>query len=205
MNPVLRDVAISHIPHILYAFTASDEAVSTVSGKTTARCLRQSYSQLLFQTVLWQSIYFKVANFWSKLWDGICNYWWKHLASSHLYLAIGFQYLAEGSKIPIWFASGITYRIPKDGPPSESNIRPITCVNCEYKVYSSILMRWIEKHVTFNSLLQVEQRGSRPGIWGTYENIFIDRVTTRDATQKTKTLCQAWLDITKAYDSTQHR
>jgi hypothetical protein len=137
--------------------------------------------------------------------DGICNYWWKHLASSHLYLAIGFQYLAEGSKIPIWFASGITYRIPKDGPPSESNIRPITCVNCEYKVYSSILMRWIEKHVTFNSLLQVEQRGSRPGIWGTYENLFIDRVTTRDATQKTKTLCQAWLDITKAYDSTQHR
>src|SRR6185312_14531595 len=41
-------------------------------------------------------------------------------------------------------------------------------------------------------------------IWGTYENLMIDRTTTRDAAHYTKVFCQAWLDIRKAYDSVQH-
>ena len=83
-------------------------------------------------------------------------------------------------------------------------MRPITCVNCIYKVYSSILMYWLNLHINTNSLLQSEQRGSRPGIWGTYENLLVDKITTRDAAQNSKVICQAWLDITIAYDSTQH-
>lgn len=55
-----------------------------------------------------------------------------------------------GAPAPEWFAAGITFRIPKDGPPCEANIRPITCVNC---VYTSILMASIEEHLVVNSLL----------------------------------------------------
>jgi hypothetical protein len=138
--------------------------------------------------------------------DMICNYWWKYIDSTWPKLCEVFrQMLNDSMSIPEWFCAGVTHRIPKPGPPSETNIRPITCLNTVYKMFTSIVLQYLSDYLEKHKLMTDEQRGAKRGVWGTYENLLIDQIIAHDANKyRNKSYSSAWLDITKAYDSVPH-
>jgi hypothetical protein len=138
--------------------------------------------------------------------DMICNYWWKYIDSTWPKLCEVFrQMLNDSIPVPEWFCAGVTHRIPKPGPPSETNIRPITCLNTVYKMFTSIVLQYLSDYVEKHKLMTDEQRGAKRGVWGTYENLLIDQIIAHDANKyRNKSYSSAWLDITKAYDSVPH-
>lgn len=138
--------------------------------------------------------------------DMICNYWWKYIDSTWPKLLEAFQQMLNNTvPIPEWFCAGVTYRIPKQGPPCEANIRPITCLNTVYKMFTSIVLSYLSEYLDQHNLMTIEQRGAKKGVWGTYENLLIDEIISQDANKhRNKSFSAAWLDITKAYDSIPH-
>ena len=62
--------------------------------------------------------------------DRIVNFRWKNTSSLHKDLLICFQSVANTrEEYPEWFAGGRTTLIPKPGPFTSENQRPITCLN----------------------------------------------------------------------------
>lgn len=139
--------------------------------------------------------------------DGVCTYWLKYLSGSWEYILPVFQTYLHGAPLPQSFAAGITFRLSKTpgALPVEPEVRPITCVNNIYKVYTSMLNGALYAFLNGNHLLTPEQRGARDGIWGTYENLITDHILSRHATELHRTMIKLWFDIAKAFDSVRHR
>ena len=145
-------------------------------------------------------------NFSAPGWDGINNYWWKKFAVTHQYLARIFtSYINGETIIPDWLVEGRTVLIPKKGDLSNpKNYRPITCLNTVYKIFTTILNNRIARAVDPIWRRTYEQRGCKTGVSGCRDNLLIDRCICQDAVYYKRNLSMAWLDYTKAFDSTSH-
>lgn len=137
--------------------------------------------------------------------DKTANFWWKKLTSTHKVVREMFEALINTEVgVDSWFPEGRTILIPKDGPWSVENQRPITCTNNMYKWFSSILLNKLMSHLEKYRLVQVDQRGARAKCSGTTNNLLIDDMVLRDARYNRKNLSCTWIDVRKAFDSLSH-
>lgn len=139
--------------------------------------------------------------------DRIANFWWKKATILHKGIAISFQATSQlkDLQFPTWFSEGKTTLIPKPGEFRNDNQRPITCLNNLYKWYTSCLLVQANQHIDTYGLMQRDQRGARANCSGTIDNLLIDRMVCEDAQRGKRNLSMAWIDVTKAYDSVDHR
>ncbi|XP_044762032.1 uncharacterized protein LOC123319228 [Coccinella septempunctata] len=138
--------------------------------------------------------------------DGVHNYWWKHLTSTHAALARLLQCaLRNPSSVPEYFTQGITYMVPKKGDLSQpNNYRPITCLPSIYKILTSTISCKINQYLKKNNIMAWEQNGCKRKGRGSKELLVIDKELTKQAKKRKKNISIAWIDYEKAYDSVPH-
>jgi RNA-splicing ligase RtcB len=138
--------------------------------------------------------------------DGIQNFWWKHLSSTHGVLSKWFQMaLADPKVIPESFTEGVTYMLPKAGDPMDpKNRRPITCLRTVYKIFTAVVGNLVCGHLEVNKLLAPEQNGCRRGTQGCKELLVIDGAVVNQVRKSKRNLSVAWIDYKKAFDSIPH-
>jgi hypothetical protein len=93
--------------------------------------------------------------------DGLYNFWWKKITSSHSHLARYFIHMIQHPEtIPDFFTMGITLLMYKSGDPNApQNYRPITCLPTVYKLFTSTFTNKINTFLTENGILTQEQKG----------------------------------------------
>ena len=137
--------------------------------------------------------------------DRIANYWWKRAVTLHEGTAASFKTILTGEVgYPSWFTGGRTNLIPKPGELSSQNQRPITCLNTQYKWFTTCLLSPMDEHLETHNLLEEEQRGARTKCSGTLDNLMIDKMVCRDSRNGSRNLSMAWIDVRKAFDSVSH-
>ncbi|XP_044745138.1 uncharacterized protein LOC123307002 [Coccinella septempunctata] len=138
--------------------------------------------------------------------DGIHNYWWKALKSTHRVLSRLIQgALEQPQSVPEYLTQGITYMIPKKGDLKKpENYRPITSLSSIYKIITSIISHQIDTHLKRNNIMAWEQNGCKNKSKGSKELLIIDKTITRQAKIRKKNISMAWIDYQKAYDSVPH-
>ncbi|XP_044766184.1 uncharacterized protein LOC123322306 [Coccinella septempunctata] len=138
--------------------------------------------------------------------DGIHNYWWKALKSTHLVLARLIKgALEQPHIIPTYLTQGITYMIPKKGDLKKpENYRPITSLPSLYKIMTSTVSHQIDTHLKRNNIMTWEQNGCKNNGKGSKELLIVDRTITRQAKTRKKNISMAWINYQKAYDSVPH-
>ena len=107
-------------------------------------------------------------------------------------------------EFPTWLPGPRTVMIKKQENPAPQDHRPITCLNNIYKVVTSVINEALKSHEKFQQLLQLDQRGSKPGSMGCIDNLLLDKAILEDAKRNRKNLSCTWIDIQKAYDSVSH-
>ncbi|XP_039297919.1 uncharacterized protein LOC120354622 [Nilaparvata lugens] len=138
--------------------------------------------------------------------DGIQNYWLKNFLSLQSKIAGCFNdLLQQRSEIPVGFASGLIFMIPKkEGNLSPGDYRPITCLNSTYKLMTSTLASKIDSHITLNKIMATEQLGCRKGAKGCKELLILDSFIAGQASAKQRNVSIAWIDYAKVFDSVPH-
>ena len=90
--------------------------------------------------------------------DKITNFWWKKLKSvSSMCTKVFNKVLNDDIELLCWVCMGIVALLPKLGEWSESNQRPITCLNTIYKWFTSILRCFHNEHLKKYGILQVDR------------------------------------------------
>ena len=90
--------------------------------------------------------------------DRIANYWWKRAVTLHEGTAASFKTIFTGEVgYPSWFTGGKTNLIPKPGELFSQNQRPITCLNTQYKWFTTCLLPPMDEHLETHNLLEEEQ------------------------------------------------
>ena len=140
--------------------------------------------------------------------DRIIGYWFKNLSSYRDVLAIKFNELLHSNtnkSIPTWFSTAHTILIPKNKVTDiAKNYRPIACLNVMYKLYTSCLNSFITDHVYRNNIITQEQAAGKRGIWGTLEQLLINKNIMKEVRKMRRNLITVWLDYRKAFDSIPH-
>ena len=137
--------------------------------------------------------------------DKICNFWIKNFTSFHTMVCRALNELIQrDAEFPTWLPGPITVMIKKQENPAPQDHRPITCLNNIYKVVTSVINEALKSHEKFQQLLQLDQRGSKPGSMGCIDNLLLDKAILEDAKRNRKNLSCTWIDIQKAYDSVSH-
>ena len=134
--------------------------------------------------------------------DGYNAEWYKHLREELSPILLDtFNWILKGGEIPPSWREAIISVIPKEGKDKLDcdNYRPISVLNLDYKLFTSIMARRLESVLVFASNL--DQAGFVCGRQTT-DNIrrtlhIMDHITKN----KTKSLLVAW-DARKAFDGT---
>lgn len=139
--------------------------------------------------------------------DGLQNFWLKKFTGIHNHLAKCYNGILENPEsMPPFLTEGITYLLPKENTnrADPANYRPITCLPTLYKLLTSIISRKIYQHLESNKLLDEEQKGCHKGSQGCKEQLIVDSIITNSVKQKKGSLCTAYIDYQKAFDSVPH-
>lgn len=83
------------------------------------------------------------------------------------------------------------------------NYRPISLLECQYKIFSAILYNRLHKHIYSNNHISCHQLGFKKGV-STHNHLITLINTIEDSKQFHKPLYIASIDLVKAYDSVQH-
>ena len=85
------------------------------------------------------------------------------------------------------------------------NHRPMACLNLTYKLYTSCLNNFLEHHCRTNSIITTEQAGGgEKGIWGTTEQLLINKNILKEAKTLKRNIYTVWLDYQKVFNSVTH-
>ena len=112
--------------------------------------------------------------------------------------------MQRDADFPTWLPGPRTVKIKKQENHAPQGYRPITCLNNIYNVVTSIINEALKIHEKFQQLLQLDQRGSKPGSMGCIDNLLLDKAILEDPKRNRKSLSCTWIDIRKAYDSVSH-
>ena len=85
------------------------------------------------------------------------------------------------------------------------NYRPIACLNIMYKLYTSCLNNFLCDHCESNNIITPEQAGGKKGVWGTTEQLLLNKTILKEVKSKKRNLYTVWLDYRKAFDSVPHQ
>ena len=98
---------------------------------------------------------------------------------------------------PHWLPSARTVMIPKCKDPRANDHRPITCLNTSYKLITAVINHNLRKIEASQNMLQLDQRGGKPGSMGCTDNLLVDRMVLEDAQFNLKNLTCTWVDLKK--------
>ena len=139
--------------------------------------------------------------------DRIIGFWFKNLSSYRNILAVKFNVLLHSdpnTPLPMWFSIAYTSLLPKNKETHiAKNCRPIVCINIMYELYTSCLNSFIVDHVYKNNITQ-EQAAGKCGVWGTLEQLLINKNIMQEVRKMRRNLTTIWLDYRKAFDSLPH-
>ena len=79
--------------------------------------------------------------------DDITNFCWKKAHVLQEGVARSFQAIVNQAEFPLWFTGGKPNLIPKQGEFKGENHGPITCLNTQYKWYTSCLLGQAKRHL----------------------------------------------------------
>ena len=136
----------------------------------------------------------KTTNFWTK----VC----KSLLTS-FFLAVK-TLMQNKLPFPHWLPGARTVMFPKCKDPRAKDHRPITCLNTSYKLITAVINHNLRKIEASQNMLQLDQRGGKPGSMGCTDNLLVDRMVLEDAQFNLKNLTCTWVDLKKAFDSVSH-
>ena len=103
--------------------------------------------------------------------------------------------------IPEWFVKARTRLVAKNNNTHEAkNYRPIACENIMMKVYTGCL----EERCVDNNIIFPERAGAKKGMWGSADQLLINKVVSDEVKQHRRNLCTIWLDYRKVYNSVSH-
>ena len=106
--------------------------------------------------------------------------WIKSLRSTRQYLKGCLKnVITHKIEIPDWLITTKTILIAKNKETkNEQNYRLIAIQNSMYKIYTSILAKFITDHCTENNLITEEQAAGERGSWGCTDQLLIDKEVT---------------------------
>ena len=140
--------------------------------------------------------------------DRITGFWFKNLSSYRDILAVKFNELLHSdpnTPLPMWLSTARTSLLPKNKETHiAKNYRPIACLNIMYKLYTSCLNSFISDHVYKNNIITQEQTAGKRGVWGTLEQLLINKNIMNEVRRMRRHLTTIWLDDSKAFDSILH-
>ena len=105
--------------------------------------------------------------------DKINAYAIKKLPSTHAILVNAFVDAFENNKpLPDWLVKRKIMLLPKKQEAGiTKNYRPIACLNITYKLYTSLLNKFLENHSTTNNIITMEQARGKKHSWGCAEQL----------------------------------
>ena len=132
--------------------------------------------------------------------------WYKKLTFYRPLLTKLFTESFKGElQLPCWLTTASTVLQPKnDQTHIVKNYRPIALLNIMHKIYTSCLNTFLNVHLMNNNIITPEQARGKQGVWGTTEQLLINKTIVNDAKQKRRNLITVWLDYKKAFDSIPH-
>ena len=137
--------------------------------------------------------------------DGIQGFWIKRFSALRSVLLSHFNILLTGAPIPVWFPIGRTILIPKALDTTlPKNFRPITCLNVMYKLWTGCVTELLLNHCAANNILHPAQKGCARGQLGCTDHLLLNSRLWHQVKSKNRSLCIAWLDYKKTYDSVPH-
>ena len=138
--------------------------------------------------------------------DKINAYAIKKLPSTHTFLVNAFVDAFDNNKpLPNWLVKGKTILLPKNQETGiAKNYRLIACLNITYKLYTSLLNKFLENHCTTNNIITMEQAGGKKHSWGCADQLLINKMVLDQVKQQRKNLFMMWFDYRKAFDSVPH-
>ena len=80
----------------------------------------------------------------------------------------------------------------------------ISCLPVMYKILSSIVTSWMSHHIDSNKIISNEQKGNASNIYGTIDQLIINKMVMDNAKLKEQKKSTAWIDYKKAFDSAPH-
>ena len=158
---------------------------------------------------------FDESTFWNNLrkkrnWsstglDKTTNFWIKVCKSLLTAFSLAVKTLMQNKlPFPHWSPGARTVMIPKCKDPRANGHRPITCLNTSYKLITAVINHNLRKIEASQNMLQLDQRGGKPGSMGCTDNLLVDRMVLEDAQFNLKNLICTWVDLKKAFDSVSH-
>ena len=73
-----------------------------------------------------------------------------------------------------------------------------------YKLFTRCLNLSLTDHVQSNNIITPEQTGGRRGVWGTTEQLLLNKNIIKEVKSLRRSLTTVWLDYKKAFDSVPH-
>ena len=138
--------------------------------------------------------------------DLLIGYWFKKLTFYIEPLANLYQNTFKGSTtLPDWLTLAKTILLLKnEHTQAAKNYQQIACLNLTYKLYTSCLNIFLEHHCRTNSIITTEQAGGKKGIWGTTEQLLINKNILKEAKTLKRNIYTVWLDYQKVFNSVTH-
>jgi hypothetical protein len=141
--------------------------------------------------------------------DGIPYTILKRCSSLHPALLHLYNTCLMTSLVPSQWKKAVIKLIPKSSahasPSEPKNFRPIALTSCIGKVFTSIVKRRWDAHMTTNSYLDTTiQKAFQNRIAGCEEHQLKLSSVLRDANQHQRSLVVTWLDLANAYGSVNH-
>ena len=133
----------------------------------------------------------------------IAGSWYKNFDFYKPTLTYLFEKTFKGEgELPIWLTTASTVLLPKNNDTHVAkNYRPIALLNIMYKLYTSCINSFLSDHLLRNNIITPEQAGGKQGVWGTTEQLLINKSILNDARKHRQNLITVWLDYRKAFDS----
>ena len=158
---------------------------------------------------------FDESTFWNNLrkkrnWsstglDKTTNFWIKVCKSLLTAFSLAVKTLMQNKlPFPHWLPGARTVMIPKCKDPRANDHRPITCLSTSYKLITAVINHNLRKTEVSQNMLQLDQRGGKPGSMGCTDNLLVDRMVLEDTQFNLKNLTCTWVDLKKAFDSVSH-
>ena len=138
--------------------------------------------------------------------DLINGYWYKSLTSYRYQLSALFnQQIHFDSPLPTLLSAAHTVLLPNSTERQiAKNYRPIACLNVMYKLYSSCINQYLMDHVYKNNIVTPEQAAGKKRVWGTVEQLLINKSILKEVRLMRRNLVAVWLDYRKAFNSISH-
>lgn len=139
--------------------------------------------------------------------DMIGAFWYKKLASYLPFMTTLFESSFNGQiEMPQWMAKARTVLTPKNKQTSiPKNYRPIACLNIMYKIFTGCVNLFLCDHCDTNNVITVSQNGGKKNVWGTTEQLLLNKTVLKEARSRRRNLTTVWLDYKKAFDSVPHQ